>query len=229
MLFKPLLGTSLSGSVGGITASHNRGGTYFRNRAIPTNPNTPQQATVRGLMAQLANLWNDTLTSAQRTAWDEYAAAVLLPGPNGDPRNVGGLGQYVRSNLPRLQASLPRVDLGPSILNLGDYTIPTIASVTAATDLLSLNFTEADDWVGEDDAAMLVYTSRGQNATINFFKGPYRFAATILGDSSTPPTTPASVALAFGVAVGQKTFIRVTVTRADGRLATQFRDVIVAV
>lgn len=224
MIFRPLVGNDLSGSLAGITASHNRGGPYFRSRAIPVNPNTTFQQTVRGNMAQLANLWLNTLTEAQRDAWDEYALNVLIPNAIGEPRNVGGLGMYQRSNTPRLQASLPRVDAAPTIFNLGDFTNPTIASVTAATDLLSLNFTDTDDWANEDDAAMLVYTARGQNPSINFFKGPYRFAASIDGDGITPPVSPASIALAFGVAVGQRVFIRVNVTRADGRYGSDFRD-----
>ena len=30
----------LSGSFGGLTASHNRGGQYLRQRSTPTNPNS---------------------------------------------------------------------------------------------------------------------------------------------------------------------------------------------
>lgn len=224
MKFKPLLGTDLSGSVGGIVASHNRGGAYFRNRAIPVNPNTTFQQVVRGLMATLTSLWLNTLTQVLRDTWDLYAENVLIPDALGEPRNVGGLGMYVRSNLPRLQSALPRVDTAPGVFNLGDYTAPSITSITAATSIMLLAFTDTDDWANEDDAAMNVYTSRPQNASINFFKGPYRFAGQILGDSITPPTTPASITIAFPAVAAQKVFIRVNVTRADGRLASDFRD-----
>lgn len=229
MKFKPLLGTDLSGSIGGIVASHNRGGAYFRNRVIPVNPGTAFQAVVRGLMATLTSLWLNTLTQVLRDTWDLYAENVLIPDSLGEPRNVGGLGMYVRSNLPRLQAALPRVDTAPGVFNLGDYSSPTIVSVTAATSILSLAFTDTDDWANEDDAAMLVYTARAKNASINFFKGPYRLAGTVLGDGITPPTSPAAITIAFPVVASQKLFIRVNVTRADGRLGSDFRDVALAV
>lgn len=229
MKFKPLLGTDLSGSVGGIVASHNRGGAYFRNRAIPVNPNTSFQQVVRGLMSSLSSLWLNLLTQIQRDAWDLYAENVLIPDTLGEPRNVGGLGMYVRSNLPRIQAVLARVDDAPSIFNLGDYTAPTITSITAATSIMLLAFDDTDAWANEDAAALNVYTSRPQNPSVNFFKGPYRFAGQVLGDAITPPTSPASITIAFPSVAGQKVFTRVNVTRSDGRLGSDFRDASISI
>lgn len=223
MKFRPLLGTDLSGSVGGVTASHNRGGAYFRNRAIPVNPNTPFQQAVRGFLATLTSLWNNTLTPAQRTAWDTYALNVLIPDSLGEPRNIGGLGQYIRSNVPRLQNGLPRVDTAPIIFNLGESTNPSFDTFVAAVDTFNVNFTVADAWVSEDDAAMLISSSRSQNATINFFKGPYRNVAAILGDSGAPPASPVVTLAAFPIEIGNRTFIQTRVSRADGRLSLPFR------
>lgn len=222
MIFTSTVIAQASGSVGGLTFSRNRGGKYIRSRATPTNPNTTFQQAVRGFMSQLTSLWNDTLTQAQRDAWDLYAENVPLPNSLGEPRNVGGLGMYNRTNVPALQAGLARVDAAPSVFNIGDYTNPAIASITAATDILSLTFTDGDDWAGETGSAMLVFTSRPQNPTINFFKGPYRFAASILGDDTTPPTSPAAIPLAFNAEVGQRVFIKVNVVRLDGRYAATF-------
>ena len=224
MIFRPLIGADLSGSLGGITASHNKGGPYFRVRAIPVNPNTPQQQTIRTATADLTVRWNDSLTTVQREAWDTYAANVPLPNSIGESGNISGLAMYVRSNVSRIQAALARQDDAPIIFNLGSFTAPVINSITGSTDILELAFVPSDPWDDEDGSAMLVYTSRPQNPTINFFKGPYRFAAAILGDSGTPPTTPASIALAFGATAGQRVFIRVTVTRSDGRLSADFRN-----
>lgn len=223
MKFKPLLGTDLSGSVGGITASHNRGGPYFRNRAIPINPNTPQQMAVRAFLSQLVNLWVNTVTPAQRDAWDVYALNTPLPDPLGDPRNVGGIGMYVRSNVFRLQNGIARQDTAPAIFDLGSFTSPTIISITAATDILSLGFLNTDAWANEIGGVMGVYVSRPQNVSINFFKGPYRFAASIIG-GPVPPTSPAAIALPFPVIVGQRVFIRVNTERNDARLASPFRN-----
>lgn len=215
-----------SGSLGGVTFSHNRGGPYMRTRAVPTNPNSPFQQEVRGAVSQLTSLWLTALTPVQRTAWDTYAEQVPLPNPLGDPRNVGGLAMYIRSNVPRLQAQLPRVDAAPIIFDLGAYTPPGIDSLVAP-NVLTISFDNTDDWANEDDAAMLVFSSRGQNESINYFKGPYRRNASILGDGLTPPTSPSVLAYPFTVAATQRAFQRFVVTRADGRLSADFRDFVV--
>lgn len=223
MKFKSSVYTQASGSVGGLTYSHNRGGMYTRARTIPTNPSSAFQAVIRGFVAALTSAWNDTLSAAQRAAWDVYAENVPMLDSLGESRNIGGLGHYVRSNVPRLQAGLDRVDDGPTTYNLGEFTNPTIDAVDATADEIDVAFTAGDDWVGEDGAALLVLCSRPQNPGINYFTGPYRFADSIDGDSGTPPTSPASLTLPFVVAAGQKIFAQFRVTRADGRLSLPFR------
>lgn len=229
MLFKPLLGAELSGSAGAITASHNKGGTYFRVRAIPTNPATPAQGVVRQAMGTLASLWQNALAPSQREAWETYAANVPLLNRLGESTNVTALNMYQRSNINRIQNGLARLDAAPVVFNLGDFTAPTIASLTSPT-ALSLNFTEADDWVTEDGAAMLLYGSRQQNESIEFFKGPYRqYVLQLLGDAGVPPTTPFAGVHPFTVGAGNKAFIKVSVTRADGRLSQVQRLEITAI
>lgn len=223
MKFKSSVYTQASGSIGGLTYSHNRGGMYTRARSIPTNPSSGFQAVIRGFVAALTSAWNDTLSAAQRAAWDVYAENVLMSDRLGESRNIGGLGHYVRSNVPRLQAGLARVDDGPTTFNLGEFTNPTIDEVDATADEIDVGFTEADDWVGETGAALLVLCSRPQNPGINYFTGPYRFADSVDGDATTPPTTPDSIGLPFPVEAGQKIFAQFRVTRADGRLSLPFR------
>jgi hypothetical protein len=223
MLFKPTFGDQLSGSVGGVTASHNRGGTYFRQRAIPTNPGSAFQAAVRGYFAALAAAWRDTLTQAQRDDWETYAINTPVQNRIGDPIILPSLAMYQRSNVARLQASLARVDAAPTTFGLPEFSVPTFGAPDAAADQVDVNFANTDTWASASGGAMLVYASRPQNPSISFFKGPYRLAGTILG-AGTPPTSPATLDLPFPVAAGQRVFFRVRVTEADGRLSASFRD-----
>lgn len=222
MKIKGALISEMSGSLGGITASHNRGGYYLRQRVIPVNPGSPQQVEMRSFMSDLTSAWLDTLTQAQRDGWDNYALQVPISDALGEPRNIGGIAQYIRSNSPRLQAGLTTVDDAPSIFNLGTYTAPTIDSITAPAGA-DIAFTAGDAWVDEDGAAMTILASRGVNPTVNYFKGPYRFAGIIAGDATTPPTSPATIVLPFPVVAGQKVFFQFRVTRADGRITSPFR------
>lgn len=217
---------SISGSIGGTTFSRNRGGAYMRTRAVPTNPNTAQQQAVRSLVAQLAALWTNVLTAAQRTSWETYAENVLLPNALGQQINIGAVAHYIRSNVTRLQAGLTgltRIDDAPVVFNLGDYTAPTVVSATGSSDVVSVGFDNTDEWANEDGAAMLWFGSRAKGAAINYFKGPYRYAGSVEGDAVTPPTSPAAINNPFSVEAGDKTFMRAVVCRADGRFSTPFR------
>lgn len=220
MIFKSALLTDASGSIGGMTAARNRGGMYLRSRVTPVNPNTTFQQTVRSLVSALASIWVNTLTKVQRDAWTAYAEHVQVPGKLGSMITITGLNMYVRSNVPIQQAGFARLDEAPTIFDLGDYTLPVIAG-TAAGQQVGVVFTDTDDWVGEDDAAMLVYVSRPQNPSVNFFKGPYRFAGSVDGDGTTPPTSPELIDAPFPFVAGQILFWRVRVIRADGRVSTE--------
>lgn len=221
MLFKSGLITQGSGSIGGMTIAHNAGGQYIRARTIPTNPNTPRQQAVRNSMAILSTRWVEVLTQVQRDAWAVYAANVTKTNPLGDQINVSGLNMYVRGNVPRIQGGLPLADNAPTIFDIGTFTDPAF-TIDTASDELDLTFTPTDDWANEDDSAMEVFASQVQNGTINYFKGPYVFIGQVLGDGTTPPTSPAAIALPGPTVAGQRTFFRVNVTRVDGRLSGDF-------
>jgi hypothetical protein len=200
----------------------------MRLRATPTNPNTIFQQEVKGFFSQLAALWSITLTLAQRQAWDAYAAAVLLPNAQGYPRNVGGLGMYIRSNSVRMQAGLARVDDGPTNHTLAAMTNPnlTTASVGAGNSV-DFTYDNTDAWATATGGALLFWGSRSINVTRNFFKGPYRFAGSVLGDDTTPPTSPGVVEGAFPNILGLNLHGRFRCVTADGRVSSSFRDHVV--
>lgn len=219
MLFEPLLGTALSGKLGGIVASHNAGGSYFRKLVIPTDPSSPEQNQIRNAVTNLTNRWVNVLSQVQRDLWAVYAANVTLVNRLGNPINISGISQYVRSNVTRSQsAALARVNGGPTVFDLGEFTAPTMAIATG-TQLITVTFDDTDAWASEDDSAMMVYASRPQNQTVNFFKGPYRFAGPLLGDVAIPLVSPQDIPVPFPVIAGQRVHLYVRVTRGDGRLS----------
>lgn len=220
MLFRGSLIAQASGSVAGNTFSRNRGGQYIRNRATPVNPQTAQQVAVRNAFSQLTVAWGQTLTDTQRAAWDNYAANVPVLNALGDSIFLTGFNMYVRSNTPRLQAGLTRVDSGPTTFDLGTFTPVTVAfKVTGGFE--EVTFTNGDAWANENDSSMLVYGSRSLSPTINFFKGPFRLAGTIDGDGTTAPTSPAETTSPFTIVIGNAYYARVRVSRADGRLSSE--------
>jgi hypothetical protein len=223
MKIKSALITQASGSIGGLTASHNRGGQYFRARTVPVQPVSNYREAVKGALSSLAAIWQSVLTKAQRAAWDLYAASVPLTDRLGDARYATGLNHYLRSNVPRIQAGSPlaRVDDGPT-----EFLLPLLTPLTFTADVsdgeLSVAFTNTDEWATAVGGALLLYVSPPRGPSINYFKGPYRYAGRILG-AAEAPVSPQKVNLPFPVTTGDRVFIRARAITADGRLSAPFR------
>lgn len=221
--FKSQIVTQASGSVGGTTFAHNKGGLYMRARSIPVNPNSTRQQEVRANMSILATAWLETLTQAQRDGWENWAQNNPITSKLGDPLILSGQQMYNRCNMVRLSAmdaTLARVDAPPTAQGLAELIV-TAATPSATTNDISVDFDNTLPWANEDGAAMIVQTSRQMAATKNFFKGPWRFGEAILGDSTTPPSSGENVTNGFGdtYTAGNKAFIRAVVTLADGRIS----------
>lgn len=210
----------MRGRLGGTIFSHNRGGNYAKNFVKPTNPASPEQVAVRGRMTLLVDKWISVLTALQRTGWKTYGDNVAMTNKVGDTIFLTGQQHYIRSNSPRLQAGLSRIDDAPVIFDLGNYTQPTMSLTGGASGDILVAFTEGDQWVSADNAGMIVGFSRQQNPTINYFMGPFQFADSIDGDSATPPTTPETITSPFLYAADNKAFGHIRVSQADGRLST---------
>lgn len=221
MLYKGMMGSEYSGKMGGVVAAHNKGGYYFRQAVIPTNPGTTRQNAIRNYMTQLTTAWQNTLTAAQRLAWQTYADNITWFNALGDAIQIGGNACYNACNIPRLQASLTRVDAGPVIFSRPTLTLP-VPTITAASTSVSVAFTNTDAWANEVGGAMLLYGSTAQASTINFWKGPFQFIGKIAG-AATPPTTPSVFTMPNPAGpTGSRMFFRVTCVRADGRLSPDF-------
>lgn len=223
MKIKSALMTEASGSIGGMTASRNKGGLYLRARSVPTNPQTPQQIAVRNALSTMVSRWSSTLTQAERDRWTALADLMYFTNPFGDQRLITPLNLYVRENTIRQQASEALLDDAAAVNPfLSDPGIWSIDSFDAANDQIDLAFTSAP-WVSTDGAFATIAVSRPISPTVNFFKGPYRFAAVVLGDATTPPTSPVTVTCPFAFVDGQKLAIQVRVVTPTELASTPFR------
>ena len=88
---------SISGSVGGTTFSHNRGGRYMRNRSIPVASTTTYAMNVKALMAARSQAWQ-SLTTAQRAAWLAFAQQTPVLNALGNAFTRSGHQAYVAIN-----------------------------------------------------------------------------------------------------------------------------------
>lgn len=235
MKFTSPVYSTASGSIAGITYSHNRYGMYTRARTYPVDPASVRQVEMRALFATMVTAWLDTLTAVQRTAWNTWAANTPITGKDGMPINITGQNAYIRFNTARLQSDDARVDAAPIIFNNGNPVSGIHMTVAGTPNAYGLNVGDTALSVtlevnggASDDGKVAFYQSIPVNATRNFFKGPYQLCslASIAAAETEKDISSLYTALLSdnGVPVAdQVRGIRARVIYDDGRLSEAFR------
>jgi len=218
-------GGAASGSFGGVTASHNRYGSYLRSRVIPTNPSSQRQQEIRNYLTDLAAMWTNILSQAQRTAWDAYGAAITKYDSLGQPYTLPGFNWFVGNNTCILQCGGSVVLDGPTILNRPGADPLFVATCSEASQLININFNDTVLWCDTDESFLQIKLSRPGSPGRSYFQGPYRYAGNIPGSSVSPPTTPdSSLTAPWVVTEGQITTCVARIVREDGRTSAEFKS-----
>lgn len=222
---EPLI-SQRSGSIGSSTYGHNQYGPWERARTTPLDPATALQAVIRGAIATLTARWATLLTPEQRGSWDLYSLVVSRPGRLGRRNNAGGLPHYIRANVPRIQANLvryPVVDTAPKLQDLGDFGAIGPAYLDYVENSLLYHFNDSDTWTTVPWSGMLCWISEPTLQTVNFFKGPYRYAGIRTAPIPRHVISPARFIIDTTFVSGDRLHFRTRVTRNDARLSQDAR------
>lgn len=237
MKFKSSVITQASGSVGGLTYAHNRGGMYTRARTIPVNPNTERQQWLRSAFGGRIQAWS-MLSDSDRMSWKVYADNTPFTDKLGDQIKLTGQQQFVRSNTPRANAravvgsfggtiTIPDVTTAPPFYNTGEpvYMIAAF-SEEAGVITLTANLSEAASAGGH----ALLYIGNPQNPGRTFYKGPYQLAAfttyvaTATQVQFNPDTAdPTEWYASYIPSAGSWIPLRINLSYSDGRLSQDFK------
>jgi len=213
----------MSGSVAGNTHARNRFGNYMRARTKPVNPNTVGQQAVRAALALLTTVWSQTLTAAQRAAWNLYGATVPMRNRLGEVVNLTGFNHFIRSNSVLARFGGTPVAAGPVIFELPEKD-PTMSLVASeAGQQISMSWDNTLPWADENGAFIYFYQGQPQTAQRNFFAGPWRYLGGIGGVNGAPIAPPAPFVPKWAIAEGQRIWVYARIFRADGRLSEVFR------
>lgn len=133
MKYIGLLSSAASGKLGGIVASHNRGGTYFRHHAIPVQPRTPAQTTNRAQLAGFSAAFK-ALTAAQIAGWNALGGTVTLKSKLGTTYNPTGQQLFVSCNRHLAQIGISTtLTTAPTIPSIPAISAFSVANPTANT------------------------------------------------------------------------------------------------
>jgi hypothetical protein len=232
MKFVPSIGADYSGSLGGITASRNRYGQYFRRKASPVNPNSTRQAVVRNAFSTAIVSWT-ALTAAQRAAWNTYASNTPFVDGLGNQKFVTGQNMYVRSAVLRQQIGIAIIATAPTVFNFGnpptnfyatnngDPAVPSIGETGGA-------ISETSDITGgaSADGDLIAFIGKPINASRAFYKGPYQFMASSATTSgATTQTWDDEQFQTAGVVIGEYRPVRVLIAYDDGRVSSSLEKI----
>ncbi|MEN6333696.1 MAG: hypothetical protein ABFE01_05505 [Phycisphaerales bacterium] len=222
--------TAIAGAIGTMVGMMNKSGMCFRNRVIPANPNSVAQQGVRADLASLSLAWSETLSDAQRAAWEAWAATLTFMSSLGTPYRISGFNAFVAANGARMVSPLTMVVPGPTTAGLDSFTsvVPTFDD---SSHTISVAYTNTDPWAREVGGGLIVRRCPlGFSAGITYYQGPFVYAGYAIGAVS-PPTSPLVITLGAGAIVtGKQYAIAVRSVRADGRYSLEriFRGIAVA-
>ena len=136
MKYIGLLSSAASGKMGGIVASHNRGGQYFRKHSVPTQPRTAAQKLVRNQLQAFSAAFK-SLTASQVQGWNALALTVTLKSKLGTTYHPTGQQLFVSCNKHlanvNITTQLSNPPAIPSIPGLTTFTATPVGSGTTVT------------------------------------------------------------------------------------------------
>ena len=218
MLIKGIF-TAISGSIGGVTGSHNKGGQYLRARTVPVNPNSLAQQRARADFTTAITGWG-ALSDAQRAAWNTFAGEQSWTNRLGDAMQLSGQQAYIAcnskilaaglavTNVPPVPNTMPAIPLFTATAVLGDDPVVTIVVTSALA-------TAADRWI--------VQMGRKIGPGVTAYKGPWRI---VLATSAAFDDASASYYNSY--TTGDRIPVRVCQVNADGTFS-QATDAVVEV
>lgn len=210
------LAGQVSGRIGSVVYSHNRGGPYVRNGTIPTLVTSPAAMAVKARLAAASQAWQ-ALTSAQKLAWGAWAQTNPVINRVGHSVTLSGHQCYVMLNTRIAQAGGTAITVPPIAAAPGPLTSLSLTADIGAGDFEAVfTATPLGAGIGLWTRAAVV-DSTGINNVSNLLK--------VVDISAAAETSPydieAAITASFGtLTVGQVVHIEVSTVRlADGQLS----------
>jgi hypothetical protein len=206
MKFQPLLGTDLSGHLGGIVASHNTYASYLRQRKHPVNRKTAPQQAQRLALQIVSAAWR-SLGSDVQQSW--IVAKLVKKSRSGRVVTLSGQAAWMYINILRQRLGLALISLPPYSDAPVSFTVPTV--VVTAPDQLVVTFDATDEWNAAGGGVLISCTAPLGPGVL------YDQSFSAVGQALEPAAVPQSFSLPFVVPASGMMRIRFHCTGPDGR------------
>lgn len=204
-----------SGSHDGLTASRNRFGQYERTRAVPVNPASSSQGTVRNRLSLNSQAWR-LLTDAQRAGWAALGLQLTRTDALGQTYTLQGNQAYAAINNALHAAGGAILSDAPVISAPVDLLT---ATVTTTGGTLSLAYTATPLAAS---TYLFIYASPQRSAGRNY-ESDLRLITVTAAAAASPANILAAYTAKFGApVVGNKIFFSLR-TMIGGFMGGPFR------
>lgn len=212
-IYTPTLG-EMRGKIGSLVFSRNKGGTYCRLRATPTNPNSARQQATRNWIGWCATSWESVLTEAEREQWREWAETHSSTNTLGQTVFLTALDWYTKVNTRILDYAGTPITV-PDDLSAPDPLLTMVLALPLATTC-TITFTDALP-AGE----RLVLWGTGP---IGGGQNPNFRQCRLIGYSAAAAASPVTFTLPYTLGDGSKLKVYCGVCSARGRVSTFLTD-----
>lgn len=220
-LFKPgpVVG-QVSGRVGGSVFSHNKGGAYIRNGAIPVTSTTADALNAKARLTNSSQAWG-ALTATQRLAWAVFAQNTPLLNRLGDSRPVPANALYIALNTRLVQAGQSTISTPPAT-DAPASLASLVLSADIGTGTYDITFTPTPLGAG---LMPRIFAAKVQRDSINYVADQLRLVQFGAAAQASPLDIQTAVEAKFGPSVvGEKVVVQVDVLdTATGLVSGQLR------
>lgn len=192
--------TNISGKTGGTINSHNKGGAYTKNFAMPSNPRSIYQIQARNRMTTYAQNWRN-LTQVQRDAWNAAVGSFPYVNRVGKTCILSGIALYNKLNV-----NLALVGASALVLPPTPSGVAAVASLvgTNVSNVTTLTYTPSPVPVG---SAWLVWATPGLSPGVKFNKNRFRLIGFLAAAATSPSVQTVAYNARFGAApVGSRIY-----------------------
>lgn len=207
----------LSGAEGCQVASHNRYGSYFRNRTIPTNPRTPKTAFRRQTFSAFSQQWK-ALSADAKIGFSALSLALPQLDRQGNSIVLSGQAFYCGLNAVRLRLGLARVDIAPPLVLVPPSILSQSLVATGGAGTMALTFTNANGIAS--NFFMVEATPPLSPGVTSISPSKYRFVTSFAGNTASPTAIAtayeAQLGTAWRTSVGMVIGYRIRGVNADG-------------
>jgi hypothetical protein len=199
------------GKSNGHVFSKNRGGAYVRTKVTPSNPQTSNQMSIRGIFAAISSAWS-ALTEANRTSFNNFVAAYATTDVFGDLRNPSGkaLFQKLNQNLEISEQAQITTCVSPE-----EVPLALIADANGAVVALSFSVETTGDTTG---SKILTFATPPMSQGTKFVKNKLRLIDVSAGSADAVVDIQASYLARFGAkAAGDNIWVGVKVINSNGQ------------